>query len=98
MSSNITRSYRKNVDNGANINVDAGDNCHRISIDGPMTCYHKTFLYPQTPSAAFPICAALMVPNSQIVVPNVCNNPTRNGLILTLREMGANINLRMKGW
>ncbi|MFZ9949694.1 MAG: 3-phosphoshikimate 1-carboxyvinyltransferase [Gemmobacter sp.] len=47
---------------------------------------------PRDPSsAAFPVCAALIVPGSDILVPGVSRNPTRNGLILTLREMGADI-------
>jgi len=47
---------------------------------------------PRDPSsAAFPVCAALIVEGSEILVPGVSQNPTRNGLFTTLVEMGADI-------
>ncbi|MEO8242444.1 MAG: 3-phosphoshikimate 1-carboxyvinyltransferase, partial [bacterium] len=47
---------------------------------------------PRDPSsAAFPVCAALVVEGSDIFVPGVSQNLTRNGLYLTLVEMGAEI-------
>ncbi len=42
-------------------------------------------------SAAFPIVAALLVPDSSIRITGVGLNPLRTGLIETLREMGAAI-------
>ena len=42
-------------------------------------------------SAAFPICAALIVEGSEVILPNICLNPTRTGLFTTLIEMGADI-------
>lgn len=44
-------------------------------------------------SAAFPLVAALLVPGSDIIISNVLMNPTRTGLVLTLREMGAGIEI-----
>jgi len=56
---------------------------------------------PRDPSsAAFPVCAALIVEGSEIVVPNISLNPTRIGLFTTLIEMGADIkyeNQRIEG-
>ena len=47
---------------------------------------------PRDPSsAAFPVCAALIVPGSDVLVPNIGLNPTRAGLFATLREMGADL-------
>jgi len=47
---------------------------------------------PRDPSsAAFPTCAALIVEGSDITVPGVSQNLTRNGLYITLVEMGADI-------
>ncbi len=47
---------------------------------------------PRDPSsAAFPVCAALIVEGSDILVPGVSQNTTRNGLYVTLAEMGADI-------
>ncbi len=42
-------------------------------------------------SAAFPVVAALIVPDSELLIRNVCINDLRSGLFTTLREMGANI-------
>jgi 3-phosphoshikimate 1-carboxyvinyltransferase len=42
-------------------------------------------------SAAFPLVAALLVPGSEVILSDVMTNPLRTGLIVTLREMGADI-------
>jgi len=42
-------------------------------------------------SAAFPLVAALITPNSEVTVANVMMNPLRIGLLTTLREMGADL-------
>ncbi|MDT9599943.1 3-phosphoshikimate 1-carboxyvinyltransferase [Sphingosinicella rhizophila] len=42
-------------------------------------------------SAAFPLVAALITPNSEVTVRNVLLNPLRTGLFATLEEMGADI-------
>ncbi|MEO1293667.1 MAG: 3-phosphoshikimate 1-carboxyvinyltransferase [Pseudomonadota bacterium] len=42
-------------------------------------------------SAAFPTVAALLVDGSEVVLPGIGMNPTRTGLYLTLREMGADL-------
>lgn len=44
-------------------------------------------------SAAYFICAGLMVPGSELLVKNVGLNPTRDGLIQVCRSMGADIEL-----
>ena len=52
------------------------------------------FVVPGDPSsAAFPIVAATIVPGSDVVVENVLMNPTRTGLVTTLLEMGASIEI-----
>jgi 3-phosphoshikimate 1-carboxyvinyltransferase len=43
-------------------------------------------------SAAFPLVAALIVPDSEITVHGVLTNPLRTGLFETLIEMGADLN------
>jgi 3-phosphoshikimate 1-carboxyvinyltransferase len=49
---------------------------------------------PRDPSsAAFPVCAALMVEGSEVLVPGIGMNPTRAGLYAALREMGADLTL-----
>lgn len=42
-------------------------------------------------SAAFPLVAALITENSEVTVRNVCVNPLRTGLFVTLKEMGASL-------
>ena len=44
-------------------------------------------------SAAFPIVAALLVPNSEVTVTDVCLNPLRTGLFDVLKKMGADITI-----
>jgi 3-phosphoshikimate 1-carboxyvinyltransferase len=51
-------------------------------------------------SAAFPIVAALITPGSEVTVEGVLLNPLRAGLFLTLKEMGADLeiaNQRVEG-
>ncbi|MFN2166810.1 MAG: 3-phosphoshikimate 1-carboxyvinyltransferase, partial [Anaerolineae bacterium] len=45
-------------------------------------------------SAAFLMVAALLVPDSEIVIEHVGINPTRTGLLDVLRDMGADLTLR----
>lgn len=45
-------------------------------------------------SAAFPIVAALIVRNAEVVLPGIGLNPHRNGLLETLIEMGASLDER----
>ena len=63
-----------------------------IILTGQPELAPQTVAVPRDPSsAAFPVCAALMVPGSEVVVPGVSRNPTRDGLYRTLVEMGADI-------
>ncbi len=45
-------------------------------------------------SAAYFLCAALMVPGSHVILKNVGINPTRDGILRTAAAMGADIVLR----
>ncbi len=47
-------------------------------------------------SAAYFIAAALAVPDSELLIKNVGINPTRDGFLRVLREMGADISLLNK--
>ena len=44
-------------------------------------------------SAAFFMAAAILVPNSELILENVGINPTRDGIIKVLKDMGANIEI-----
>src|SRR5215472_3135123 len=62
----------------------------RISLTGQPELTPSIVAVPADPSsAAFPMVAALLVPGSDVILPDVMTNPLRTGLIATLREMGA---------
>jgi 3-phosphoshikimate 1-carboxyvinyltransferase len=66
----------------------------RIVLEGRPELSPSRILVPADPSsAAFPIVAALIVPGSEIVVEGMMMNPLRIGLVKTLREMGAQIDV-----
>ena len=44
-------------------------------------------------SSAFFIVSALINKNSKLIIKNINNNPTRNGLLIALKKMGAKISL-----
>jgi 3-phosphoshikimate 1-carboxyvinyltransferase len=69
-----------------------GAHGRRISLVGQPELAPRGVAVPADPSsAAFPMVAALLVPGSDIFLPDVMTNPLRTGLITTLREMGASI-------
>ena len=85
-------SERMLVGFGADLRVEKGPEGHVITLVGRPELRPQTVAVPRDPSsAAFPTCAALIVEGSDIRVPGVSQNLTRNGLYLTLVEMGARI-------
>jgi 3-phosphoshikimate 1-carboxyvinyltransferase len=72
-----------------------------ITVEGPARLTGCSVEVPRDPSsAAFLIVAALIVPGSEISLPAILLNPRRTGLLGTLREMGAHIevkNIRSSG-
>jgi 3-phosphoshikimate 1-carboxyvinyltransferase len=77
---------------GAKLSVEKTGEGHVITLTGQPELRPQVVAVPRDPSsAAFPVCAALIVEGSDIVVPGVSQNLTRNGLYLTLVEMGAEI-------
>lgn len=77
---------------GATLNVEKTAEGHVITLLGRPELRPQTVAVPRDPSsAAFPVCAALIIEGSDILVPGVSQNLTRNGLYLTLVEMGADI-------
>ena len=77
---------------GAALTVEKTSAGNVITLTGRPTLRAQTVAVPRDPSsAAFPVCAALIVEGSDILVPGVSQNLTRNGLYLTLVEMGAEI-------
>ncbi|XDA97185.1 3-phosphoshikimate 1-carboxyvinyltransferase [Sulfitobacter sp. LCG007] len=77
---------------GAEISVEDTDEGRVITLKGQPELQPQSIAVPRDPSsAAFPVCAALIVPGSDVLVPGIGLNPTRAGLFATLREMGADL-------
>ena len=86
---------------GAEISVEDTEEGRVITLTGQPELKPQTIAVPRDPSsAAFPVCAALIVPGSDVLVPNIGLNPTRAGLFYTLQDMGADLvfeNMREEG-
>jgi 3-phosphoshikimate 1-carboxyvinyltransferase len=77
---------------GAEITTEDSDEGRVITLTGQPELKPQDIAVPRDPSsAAFPVCAALVVPGSDVLVPGIGLNPTRAGLFTTLREMGADL-------
>jgi len=73
---------------GAGIRVEG----NAISIVGEVELKPAHIAVPRDPSsAAFPLVAALIVPDSDVTIPGMMLNPGRTGLLTTLCQMGAKI-------
>jgi len=77
---------------GADLTVEETPQGRIISIRGEAELKPQHIIVPGDPSSAgFWMVAASIVPGSEILIANVCMNPTRTGLITALRMMGADI-------
>ncbi len=77
---------------GASVTTVARDGLTRITVKGNAEMKGRDVVVPGDPSsAAFLICAALLVPGSDVTIEGVLVNPTRTGLYTTLQEMGADV-------
>jgi 3-phosphoshikimate 1-carboxyvinyltransferase len=76
---------------GADLRVEPFEgNAQCIRLAGQPELTPQPIAVPADPSSsAFPLVAALLVPNSDIILKNVMMNPLRTGLFTTLGEMGA---------
>ena len=69
-----------------------GAHGRRIALTGQPELHGANVVVPADPSsAAFPIVAALIAPESDVTLTDIMTNPLRTGLFTTLREMGASI-------
>jgi 3-phosphoshikimate 1-carboxyvinyltransferase len=86
---------------GAELSIEETEEGRVITLTGQPELRSQDIIIPRDPSsAAFPVCAALIVVGSDVLVPNIGLNPTRAGLFYTLQEMGADLtfeNLREEG-
>lgn len=77
---------------GAEIVTRDTEEGREITLTGQPELVAQDIVVPRDPSsAAFPVCAAIIVPGSDVLVPNIGLNPTRAGLFATLQEMGADL-------
>ncbi len=71
-----------------------GEHGRKITLEGRPELRASKVSVPADPSsAAFPLAAAVIAEGSEIVVEGVMTNPLRSGLLTTLLEMGARIEL-----
>ena len=79
---------------GQKIDITPHNNGNIIKYQGYQEFDAKNFEVPgDISSAAFLIVAALIVEDSKIRIQNVGINPLRDGIIISLKEMGANIEI-----
>jgi 3-phosphoshikimate 1-carboxyvinyltransferase len=77
---------------GATIDIAEKDGRRHIAVAGERELRATALAVPGDPSsAAFPMVAALITRDSEIVLDGILLNPTRTGLLETLREMGADL-------
>lgn len=80
---------------GARISsVPDGPHGRRITLEGRPELKARDVIVPADPtSGSFALVAALIVPGSDVTIEGMMMNPLRIGLITTLLEMGADIQL-----
>lgn len=86
---------------GADIRSEEDAGGRVITLRGYPELKPQNIIVPRDPSsAAFPVCAAIIVEGSDVLVPNIGLNPTRAGIYYTLQDMGADLtfeNMREEG-
>lgn len=79
---------------GAKISIVKDNHSRTITVEGGHELTACDVTVPGDPSsAAFAIVAALISENSHVTIENVLLNPTRTGLIDSLKEMGGQISI-----
>jgi 3-phosphoshikimate 1-carboxyvinyltransferase len=77
---------------GATVDVEETPEGRIIRLHGQPELNPCAVAVPRDPSsAAFPVAAALLTEGSEIQIPGVSRNPTRDGLYRTLIEMGGDL-------
>ena len=80
---------------GASVRIEPhGTHGRRVTLTGQPELVPSAVVVPADPSsAAFPLVAALITPRSEIILEGVMTNPLHTGLLTTLAEMGAAIDV-----
>jgi len=94
---NVTRDHTENMlkSFGANINIEKKEGDTIITINGKKELISSNIDVPSDlSSSAFLMVAALINKGSSIYMKNININPSRDGILIALKKMGANINLK----
>jgi 3-phosphoshikimate 1-carboxyvinyltransferase len=86
----LSRDHSENMLRAFGCDVETRDGLIRLGKQRAL-CGTDVLVPGDPSSAAFPVVAALIVPDSRITIRNVMVNPLRTGLFTTLREMGADL-------
>ena len=82
---------------GANIEIEREENKKIININGKHELKSVNIDVPSDlSSCAFFLVAGIINKGSNLLFKNINNNPTRNGILIALKAMGANITLSNK--
>lgn len=80
---------------GAKLEIEKAQGATHIRLHGPQSLSATDIAVPGDPSsAAFATIAALITPGSEIEITGIMDNPARTGLYTTLKEMGADLDMR----
>jgi 3-phosphoshikimate 1-carboxyvinyltransferase len=79
---------------GARLEITETPEGRHVTLEGQKELQAQALDIPGDPSsAAFAMVAALITPQSDIVIANIMLNPTRTGLVTTLQDMGGDITI-----
>jgi len=79
---------------GACVEIVEAPEGREVRLPGGQRLEGQAVIVPGDPSsAAFPLVAALITPNSEVTVEGVLLNPLRTGLLTSLIEMGADLEI-----
>lgn len=87
-----SRDHSERMLAAAGVKLDIGDTS--VSLRGGQSLHAQEWVVPSDiSSAAFFIIGALITPGSELMLRNVNVNPTRDGILEVLRNMGASVKL-----
>ncbi len=90
----ITRDHTERLLAHFGIPCEVSDDGLDVALTGPITLEARDIVIPSDiSSAAFWIVAALIVPESDLLLKNVGLNPTRDAIIHVLKRMGGDIEI-----
>ncbi len=90
----ITRDHTERLLSHFGVNCDISSDGLSISLQGKVALKARDIIIPSDiSSAAFWIVAALIIPDSDLLLKNVGLNPTRDAIIHVLQRMGGDITI-----